>query len=55
MRVHRRSGCDAVGLVVMTVLTVEAHLSRTYRKLGVRSRAALAGRLAASGGQGPKQ
>ena len=30
----------------MSVHTVEAHLSRAYRKLGVRSRAALAGRLA---------
>jgi ATP/maltotriose-dependent transcriptional regulator MalT len=30
----------------MGVSTVEAHLSRIYRKLGIRSRAALAGRLA---------
>ena len=29
----------------MSVHTVEAHLTRIYRKLGIRSRAALAGRL----------
>jgi DNA-binding CsgD family transcriptional regulator len=32
----------------MSVHTVEAHLTRTYRKLGIRSRAALATRLTAS-------
>jgi DNA-binding NarL/FixJ family response regulator len=35
----------------MSVHTVEVHLSRTYRKRGVWSHAALAGRLAASGGR----
>jgi DNA-binding NarL/FixJ family response regulator len=29
----------------MGVSTVEAHLSRVYRKLGIRSRSSLAGRL----------
>jgi DNA-binding CsgD family transcriptional regulator len=29
----------------MSVHTVEAHLTRIYRKLGIRSRAALAARL----------
>jgi len=33
--------------LVVTVSTVEFHLSRTYAKLGIRSRAQLAGRLAA--------
>ena len=31
----------------MGVSTVEAHLSRVYRKLGVRSRTELAGRITA--------
>ena len=35
--------------LVVTVSTVEFHLSRTYAKLGIRSRAQLAGRLAAPG------
>ena len=30
----------------MSVGTVEAHLTRTYRKLGIRSRSELAGRIA---------
>jgi DNA-binding CsgD family transcriptional regulator len=38
---------EIASTLYMSVHTVEAHLSRTYRKLGVRSRAALAGRLAA--------
>ena len=38
----------ARGLVV-EVSTVEAHLSRVYSKLGVRSRTELATRLAATG------
>ena len=33
--------------LVVTVSTVEFHLSKTYAKLGVRSRAQLAGRLSA--------
>jgi DNA-binding CsgD family transcriptional regulator len=38
---------EIASALYMSVHTVEAHLSRTYRKLGIRSRAALAGRLAA--------
>jgi DNA-binding NarL/FixJ family response regulator len=34
--------------LVVTVSTVEFHLSRTYAKLGIRSRAQLAGRLASA-------
>jgi DNA-binding CsgD family transcriptional regulator len=34
------------GVLFVTVHTVEVHLSRAYAKLGVRSRAQLAGRLA---------
>ncbi len=37
----------------MGVSTVEAHLSRIYRKLGLRSRTELAGRIA-SGEDGAK-
>ena len=33
----------------MGVSTVEAHLSRIYRKLGLRSRTELAGRIATAG------
>src|SRR6266508_3282170 len=38
----------------MSVHTVEAHLTRVYRKLGVKSRAALAHRLAAVANDGAK-
>jgi DNA-binding CsgD family transcriptional regulator len=46
---------EIASTLYMSVHTVEAHLSRTYRKLGVRSRAALAGRLAASGERAVKE
>jgi DNA-binding NarL/FixJ family response regulator len=36
----------------MGVSTVEAHLSRVYRKLGIRSRAGLGTRLATAAGRG---
>lgn len=41
-----RSNKQIAGALYVTVNTVEAHLSRAYVKLGVRSRAQLAGRLA---------
>lgn len=40
------SNKEIAGTLFVSVHTVEAHLSRVYRKLGVRSRAELAGRLA---------
>jgi DNA-binding CsgD family transcriptional regulator len=39
---------EIASALYISVHTVEAHLSRTYRKLGIPSRAALAGRLSAS-------
>jgi len=41
------SNKEVAGALHVTVKTVEGSLSRIYEKLGVRSRAALAGRLAA--------
>jgi DNA-binding CsgD family transcriptional regulator len=41
-----RSNREIAAELFMGVSTVEAHLSRVYRKLDIRSRAALAGRLA---------
>ncbi len=41
-----RSNKQIAAELFMGVSTVEAHLSRVYRKLGVRSRAGLAGSLA---------
>jgi DNA-binding CsgD family transcriptional regulator len=41
-----RSNREIAAELFMGVSTVEAHLSRVYRKLGIRSRAALATRLA---------
>ena len=40
--------------LVIEVGTVEAHLSRVYRKLGVRSRAELSGHLSEAGDETPK-
>jgi DNA-binding CsgD family transcriptional regulator len=42
------SNKEIAATLFMSVHTVEAHLTRVYRKLGIRSRAALAHRLAAS-------
>jgi DNA-binding NarL/FixJ family response regulator len=39
------SNKEIAGQLVVTVHTVEVHLSRAYAKLGVRSRGQLAGRL----------
>jgi DNA-binding NarL/FixJ family response regulator len=40
-----RSNKEIAAELFMGLSTVEAHLSRVYRKLGIRSRTALAGRL----------
>jgi DNA-binding CsgD family transcriptional regulator len=37
---------EIAATMYMSVHTVEGHLTRIYRKLGIRSRAALASRLA---------
>ncbi len=39
------SNADITAALFVTVPTVEVHLTRIYRKLGIRSRAALGGRL----------
>ena len=41
-----RSNREIAAALFMGVSTVEAHLSHVYRKLGIRSRAGLAQRLA---------
>jgi DNA-binding CsgD family transcriptional regulator len=46
LAVQGLSNKEIAGSLVVTVPTVEAHLSRAYRKLGVRSRTQLAARLA---------
>lgn len=43
---HGRSNKEIAAELYMGVSTVEAHLSRVYRKLGIRSRTALADSLA---------
>jgi DNA-binding CsgD family transcriptional regulator len=45
-----RSNREVAGELFMSLKTVEAHLSRIYRKLGVRSRAELAHKLARQSG-----
>ena len=40
------SNKEVAAALFVTVHTVEVHLSRTYAKLGIRSRTQLAGRLA---------
>jgi DNA-binding CsgD family transcriptional regulator len=47
LAVEGRSNKEIASALFVTVHTVEAHLSHAYAKLGVRSRAQLAGRLAA--------
>lgn len=49
LAVEGLSNKEIASTLVVTVPTVEAHLSRAYAKLGVRSRGQLAGRLAADG------
>jgi DNA-binding NarL/FixJ family response regulator len=41
-----RSNKEVAGALVVTVKTVESHLSRIYAKLGIHSRAELAHRFA---------
>ena len=41
-----RSNREIAGALHVTVHTVEAHLSRVYRKLGIASRAQLGARMA---------
>jgi DNA-binding CsgD family transcriptional regulator len=39
------SNAEIAATLFVTIPTVEAHLTRAYRKLGIRSRAGLAARL----------
>jgi DNA-binding CsgD family transcriptional regulator len=41
-----RANKEIAAALFMSVHTVEAHLTRVYRKLGIHSRGELAGRLA---------
>ncbi|MGH3072377.1 MAG: response regulator transcription factor, partial [Gaiellaceae bacterium] len=45
LAIEGRSNKEIARALVVAVPTVEAHLSHAYAKLGVRSRAQLAGRL----------
>ena len=44
--VDGRTNAEVASQLFTTVGTVEAHLTRIYRKVGVRSRTELAGRVA---------
>jgi DNA-binding CsgD family transcriptional regulator len=48
LAVAGRSNREIADQLVVSVRTVESHLASAYRKLGVRSRAQLAGALAGS-------
>jgi DNA-binding CsgD family transcriptional regulator len=48
-----RTNREVAQELFVTVATVETHLRRTYRKLGVAGREALPAALAARAGQGP--
>ena len=50
-----RMNKEIAAALFMSVHTVEAHLTRVYRKLGIRSRGQLADRLAKPEGKASKQ
>ena len=48
-----RTNREVAAALVLTERTIEGHLSHVYAKLGIRSRAELAGRLASEAGGRP--
>ena len=47
------SNKEIANTLFMSTRSVEAHLTKTYRELGIRSRAQLAAALATNAGQAP--